>query len=122
QRLAEAQISRGDNLIDLSRVDAAEQAYRQALESLERLVSELGDPQYRESLARAANGLGLLLKESSRSQEAEKMLRRAIALREKLIEESPQTLESRRQLAQSLVNLGGLLFAQRRVDDAQRAF
>jgi serine/threonine protein kinase/tetratricopeptide (TPR) repeat protein len=121
-RVAEARISRGDNLVDLGKVDPAEHAYRNAIELLERQAAEVGGPEFRESLARAANSLGLLLQDSSRPGDAEQMLRRAITLREQLLKERPQALELRGQLAQSWVNLGGLQHTQRRDDDAQQAF
>lgn len=122
RRVADALISRGDNGIDLGRIDRAEQLYRQALDLLEPLAAEQKDAEYRVSLARVTNSLGLLLKESSRLRDAEKMIRRSITLREKLVEEQPQTLERRGQLAQSWVNLGALLYSQRQADDAAKAF
>ncbi len=120
--LADAKISRGDNLVDQGKVDPAEQAYRQAHDILDQLVSDHGEPNYRESLARATNSLGLLLKESSRPADAEKMLRQALGLLEKLVAEQPKSLPLRGQLAQSWLNLGGLQYGQRQADDAQKAF
>jgi tetratricopeptide (TPR) repeat protein len=108
-------------LNELARFDEAEQAFQQALTIIEPLAAANPRPEYRATLAQATSSLGDLFRELGRS-DAEAKLRLAIKLRKRLLEEQPEALEIREQLAQSLVNLGALCYGNRRADDAGAAF
>ena len=126
--LAEVHNGRGAILKDLSRLDPAEQEFRQALALLDQLLSETqAASEFIEVQARVQSNLGTLLKEAGRLPEAETLLRQAVASREKLLEQQPASQTSaslalRGKLATSWLNLGTLLSARRQALEAERAF
>ena len=60
-------------------------------------------------MARARTGLGILLKKSNRSVEAEALLRSAMADRKALVSENPDNADDGRALAFTRYQLGTLL-------------
>lgn len=120
--LAGTMISRGVSLSELAKFEEAEKAYRDAHAILEPLAAANPGPDYRAALAQASSNLGDHLRELGQSADAELMLRRAITIRERLLQDQPDAWQVRDVLAQTWVNLGGLFHADRRVDDARLAF
>jgi eukaryotic-like serine/threonine-protein kinase len=102
-------VEMGRALIRLARVQdllgdstAAERTYRRAVATLVPLAAR-GD------LARARDGLGMLLKRANRFREAESELRAALTLGEALARESPADPEARRALAAGRYHLATVL-------------
>jgi serine/threonine-protein kinase len=90
--------------------DAAEQNYRGAIAELEPLAGVFSAlAAARIDLARARDGLGMLLKRATRFHEAEAELRAALRVREGLARESPGDQDLRRGLAEGRYHLGALL-------------
>ena len=74
----------------------AESAYRAALAIFERLAAERRDlPLSRGYLARTQNGLGNLLSETGRIQEAETVLRAAVRVQTQLAADFPAQADFR---------------------------
>jgi eukaryotic-like serine/threonine-protein kinase len=122
-RLAESLNSRGAVLKDLTQFDAAEKELLQALKLIEQLQAEdKGAVEALESQARVNGNLGLFLRDTGRASDAERVLRDAIAAREKLLGQRPDSLALRGQLAISWNNLGTVLRALRQPEESERAF
>ena len=92
----------------------ADQSYRKAIKGLETGVT---DP--RADLARAWDGLGVVLKKVNRFRDAEGALREGLRLRAELAAERPKDSETRGALAESGYHLATLLarISGRRTDD-----
>ena len=87
----------------------AESSYRQAIDELERLASaEPASADFRRDLARALHGLGVVLKDVNRLQQAEDPLRRAVRLREEIAQGPNPTVDDHQALADSRYQLGTL--------------
>ena len=100
----------GDIREMLGLYNQAEADYRKAIGLLEGLATgPRADPEARRALARARAGLGVLLKKSNRSVEAEALLRSAMADRKALVAENPENADDGRALASARYQLGTLL-------------
>jgi serine/threonine protein kinase/tetratricopeptide (TPR) repeat protein len=100
----------GDILALLGDGTKAESSYRQAIAELTDLSKqEPANADYRRDLARADQGLGVLLKDANRYQQAEAALREAIRLREELSQDPNSSAEDQEALADSRYQLGALL-------------
>jgi len=104
-RLAAIQGLKGDAV-------AAEGAYRQAIvifDSLAGAGAAFKPAALLPELARAHDGLGLLLKKSNRFQESERSFRLALELRTRLAADHPQRHDDQQDLAESRYHLATLL-------------
>jgi serine/threonine protein kinase/uncharacterized protein HemY len=85
----------------------AEPAYTEAIRLLTRLAGDFrSHAEYRAALAHCHHNLGGLLLEVKRHEEAESAFRRAVALREQLVEEAPGSWQCRYDLAASVTTMG----------------
>src|SRR5262245_4934076 len=108
-------------LADLERNDEAETAARKALAVYEKLKTGSPDSMLPvNGIAAAQNRLGLTLNRLGRGEEAEKAYRVAMAAAEKLLASSPDVAEYNDRLRDPLLNLGHLLAAYERHDEADR--
>ena len=97
----------------------AEAAYQEALRAQADLVARVADsPEARKNRGRYLNQWGILL-EKFRPADAEKVFREALAIQEKLADESPSVAGYRWALAHTSSNLGSVL-STRRDDPAAR--
>jgi len=102
-RLGDIQALMGD-------VPRAESSYRQAILGLDDLMKrEPASADFRRDLARADQGLGVLLKDANRYQQSERALRQAIRLREEMVQSPDPGAEDQQALADSRYQLGALL-------------
>jgi serine/threonine-protein kinase len=102
-RLGDIQALLGEN-------PAAESSYREAIAGLNVLVEgEPSDLEFRRDLARAHHGLGVLLKDANRFQQAEQLLRQAIASRDQVAQGPGANGDDLQALADSRYQLGALL-------------
>jgi len=102
-RLGDIQALMGD-------VPKAESSYKQSIAGLADLIKQ--DPanaDFRRDLARADQGLGVLLKDANRYQQSEEALRQAIRLREEITQGPDPSPEDRAALAEARYQLGALL-------------
>jgi eukaryotic-like serine/threonine-protein kinase len=89
---------------------AAERAYRQSIRLFHTMsAAAAGSPQALAELARAHDGLGVLLKKSNRFLESEGSLRLALAIRARLAGLTPAVPLDHEALAESRYHLGTLL-------------
>ena len=100
RRVGDIQGKLGDDL-------AAESAYQRAVDVLKPLAD--ASPAARRELARAFTGLGVLWKKSNRFAEAKALLNDAVALRRRLVDESPGDAEEQKELADARYQRGALL-------------
>jgi tetratricopeptide (TPR) repeat protein/tRNA A-37 threonylcarbamoyl transferase component Bud32 len=109
---------------DLGDFQAAELAARQALELYQKLVA--GSPRSPElramGIGGSANSLGSALITQGRFEEAERILRQAVRVREEAAKDFPELLQLRHGLAQTNANLGWLLCCQGRFCDAEQTY
>ena len=118
--LALAEDALGQLLMELGETRLAEEGFRRALQSLERLVAEFPTvPRFREALAKASNSLGMIEQADGRSADSEAHYRRELAEAERLTQDFPDRPEFRRELARGCTNLGGLLAEQSRAGEAE---
>jgi tetratricopeptide (TPR) repeat protein len=103
-------------LTDSRRPQGAAEAYRKAIESLEKLAT---DP---DGLARNHHNLGQLLRNAGRSADAENSYRRAIAIWAKLANEHPQQRAYRQHLAYAHWDLAAVVTAQKRLPQAEEIY
>jgi serine/threonine-protein kinase len=87
---------------------AAERSYLEARELLEGGLAA-SVQQRQTELARVCNNLGVMLKRLGRYPEAQKSLKQALDLRQKVLEESPNDLEYRQALAKTWYDLATVL-------------
>src|SRR4029434_5590484 len=80
------------------------------------------DPLYRKHLGWSNYGLGIRLSRAGRLQEAEAALKQSAALYESALAHAPQTPDHARELTIVLCELGGLLQAVNRPDEAEETF
>ena len=107
---ARAQVRLGDIQALLGDVPKAEASYREGAAELEGLsTNEPATGDFRRDLARASQGLGVLLKDANRFQEGEARLRGAIRLREEITALPDSTADDQRALADARYQLGALL-------------
>lgn len=104
---------------------AADQAYRQAVEAQTKLVDELkSDPYSRRMLARYRNNVGILLKRSD-PEAAKDLFADSVAIQDELAAKSPTVAGLQWERARSRANLGttfaGLGQIQAGVDDLMKA-
>ncbi len=128
QELAASHNGLGNLLAERGRLEPAAKSYRAALALCERLVAEApAASEYRLELARSHRNLGVLLSiplptvPAPRGRQAEKELRQALALCERLAAEAPSAAEYRQELARCHTNLGLLFSRLRRPKDAEAA-
>ena len=100
RRVGDIQGMLGDDL-------AAESAYQRAVDVLKPRAD--ASPDARRELARAFTGLGVLWKKSNRFAEAKALLNDAVALRRRLVDESPGDVEAQKELADARYQRGALL-------------
>jgi eukaryotic-like serine/threonine-protein kinase len=122
----------GQLLKDAGRTPEAEQALRDALELRRKLVADSGQTEDRRELAAVGSNLGVLLLGFGRYTEAETLLRQSLQLREELAAPSQPSpaagggqgggAGARLDVARGQDNLGVLLAAVGRGEDAQHAF
>ncbi len=117
----------------LGRLDEAERAYRQAIAVLEAIPAGVLDGRnqpegtasadiVRETLCRSYSGLGSLLIDTNRSDEAGRILRRAAELTQALVDDTADTPQNRPLLASSYHRLGILLRQTGRPRQAETAY
>ncbi len=107
----------------LGQTVAAEQADRQALEILRRLVADQpAEPTYREALAEAHRVLGDVLRTEERRPECEREIKEAAALWDALAQEQPEIAEYQLKLANANGSLGLQYQIEGRVEEAKAAF
>jgi serine/threonine-protein kinase len=107
----------------LGNTTVAEQADRQALEVLSRLVADHpAEPVYRDMLAQVHQELGAVLRDQLRWPEFEREHRAATALWDGLAREQPEIAEYRSKLGDAHGRLGDHYRLQGRVDEAKAAF
>jgi tetratricopeptide (TPR) repeat protein len=120
--LAEVRNSQGGVLAEMGRAGRADQAFRQAHDLLDGPGSApAAAAEDRDALARTCSSWGELHRTLGRLEQAEALLRRAVALREGLLAERPGPA-IRGQLAHSWINLGAVLRARRQPDPAEDAY
>jgi tetratricopeptide (TPR) repeat protein len=105
---------------DSDGLEQKERAVRRALVILEDLVREHNERDHRILLAKTKGVLGGLLR-LDRPDEAEPILRDAIALQQELLDETPDDFQGQRQLAMSHNFLGAVLLSSR-PDEAEEYF
>jgi eukaryotic-like serine/threonine-protein kinase len=107
----------------LGKIEAAEQAYRQALAVLDGLVSsDLAEPVYRNALAEAHNELSYILHDEERWTEAERETKKAASLWDALAREQPEIAEYRLKLASAVHRLGRWFSNQKRLIEAETEY
>jgi tetratricopeptide (TPR) repeat protein len=115
----------------LGRHTEAERAYRQAITVLESISSPMGQAspdtahgptKVLESLSKCYGGLGELLGETNRTDEANDALRRAVSLTQTLIDATPDAPTNRLALAADTSRLGTLLRLIGRFPEAEAAY
>jgi serine/threonine protein kinase/Flp pilus assembly protein TadD len=100
-----------------------EAGWRRAVALLEQLAAEFPDvPEYRQTLARSQDLLGIELAELGKRAEAERALRRARDLLGRLAGDFPKGAVYRRDLAGSTNDLANVLRLQRKYADAEAAY
>lgn len=104
QSLARAHLSLALLWQRMSRTDQAEERFRLAIELVSRHSEAI--PALRTELGLAYNNLANLLSAIGNSPEAEALLMKAIAMREQLLQETPEHARLRHDLARSRSNLG----------------
>jgi serine/threonine protein kinase/uncharacterized protein HemY len=113
----------GKTLTRLGQPDQAEEAYRLAIAFAEGLVKDATRPkEMRDSRGNLADGysaLGHLLMQSKRPKEQEKVIRQGLTLWQELVDEFPEDLSIREQLATVQYNLAVLLLMQGKLDKAR---
>jgi len=119
----------GNLLTDRGRWQEAEAAYGEAGRLQERLAGSSDLPSYRQELATICHNRGLVLQALGRLDQAEPLLRRALALQERLIQELPgkdqpgeaaRAVALRQDLARSLGSLGQLHQERKQTSEAER--
>jgi tetratricopeptide (TPR) repeat protein len=99
----------GDIQQKLGDFSSAEPAYTEAIGLLARLADDFpACSEYRTALGHCHHNLGGLLRQVKRLDEAERAYRRAVVLREQLMEEEAASWQSRYDLAASVTALGRL--------------
>jgi eukaryotic-like serine/threonine-protein kinase len=94
----------------LGEYPTADASYREAIATLKALVeSEPANVDFRRDLARAYHGLGVLLKDANRFQNAEESLRKATAMREEIALGPGPSADDLQALADSRYQLGAVL-------------
>ena len=107
----------------LGQTAAAEQAERQALEVLSRLVADHpAEPASRDALAQAHRALGAVLRTEERRPESEREIQAAAALWGALAREHPEVAEYRSKLADAHGSLGDHYRRNGRVEAAKESF
>jgi eukaryotic-like serine/threonine-protein kinase len=108
----------------LGKRDEGEEAYRQAVALVEKLLGEFPDDAgFRKQLAGIHNDLGrLYLFNTERWPQAEAALQRAVALLEQLVSQHPTLVKNRLDLARSQDGLANLYRQMGRLDQAETAF
>jgi serine/threonine protein kinase/Flp pilus assembly protein TadD len=107
----------------LGQPEEAEEAFRQAVVLLGKLLDESpDDPSHHKNLAAAHNGLGMLYHSTTRWPQAETHLQRAVALLEKPEAEGLLPLKNRHSLAGIHNNLMILYRQMGQLDKAEAAF
>jgi serine/threonine protein kinase len=102
-RLADIQALLGD-------APRAESSFRQAIAGLSELIkADPANSDFRRDLARADQGLGVLLKDANRYGQAETALRDAMRLREEIAQGPDPSAEDQEALADARYQLGALL-------------
>jgi tetratricopeptide (TPR) repeat protein len=120
QQAARSHILVGDIQQRLGKPTEAEAAYRAGIDLLSRLLVQFpGKPSYRNDLAAGCTNLAVLLLASSRTEEGEALMHRAIALFESLAGEDTAGTQVLHQLAQCYANLGAMLSNTGRPHEAQ---
>jgi serine/threonine protein kinase len=119
--LAIALVNRGIFLDDKSHLDDARKAYQQAAAILEPLTAAYPRGEYLATSAQAANNLGTVDQKLGNAEDAEKNFRRGLDIRKKLLDANPNSDQCKRDLAQSLGNLGLLFRKLNRSDEAIQA-
>jgi serine/threonine protein kinase/tetratricopeptide (TPR) repeat protein len=121
RELAHSYSGYGILLVNAARWPEAEQAYRQAIAAQARVVAEAGgQPGDRHLLARyQSNITGALAPDGRNFPDAERNLRAAIAIGNKLVEEFPKESDYRAGLAGALGNLAFVLKQQRDYEQAR---
>jgi tetratricopeptide (TPR) repeat protein len=120
--LANTYLSRGNALVakDLKK---AEEAYRDALALLKKLVAEFPSrPEFRRDLAHTHHNLGSVHHISKRPKEAEAAMRVALAIRKQLAEDFSKRPEFRRDLASGHFNLGTVFYQAGKRKEAETAY
>jgi tetratricopeptide (TPR) repeat protein len=107
----------------LGEYDAAEKAYRQSMDLLQRLAVEAPDrADYRHQLAQTLHGFGTLLQDRRRYPEAEGLYRKALTLHQGLADESPGLAPYRHEVARHYHSLGTLFRDTNRRAEAEAAY
>jgi serine/threonine protein kinase/tetratricopeptide (TPR) repeat protein len=100
----------GDIQALMGEAPKAESSYRQAIAGLNELVKkDQANADFRRDLARAEQGLGVLLKDANRYEQSDAALREAIRLREEIARGPGTSADDRQALADSRYQLGALL-------------
>ena len=107
----------------LGQTGAAEQADRQALTVLCRLVADHpAEPTYRDAQADAHRELGDVLRTEERGPESEREIKAAVALWDALARAQPGIAKTRSKLADAHGRLGDQFQVEGRVEEAKTAF
>jgi tetratricopeptide (TPR) repeat protein len=124
RRDAARRLAQADVLKEAGLIDAAEDAYTQAIGTYATAASETGrDPEILSEAAYSYEALADLLAVSpGRVAEAEPYLRSAIEIRETLAGADPERTDAFERLAADLEHLGRLLSTLTRFDEAERAW
>jgi tetratricopeptide (TPR) repeat protein len=100
------------------RIEEVDKAYQEAVEAEQTLSAAHPDePDYRRKLAQYLNNRANLLK-TRKPHEAESIYREAVAILQKLAEQSPSISANQWRLARSLSNLGATFEAEKRPEEA----
>jgi len=113
----------GYQFMDTRYALAAEAAFTASLEIRERLYME--NPENIEvanGLASSLTNLGVVYRQSGRTQEEEESFNRAIEIRERLYMENPENIEVANELARSIYNLGMMYGQSGRTQEAGKSF
>jgi tetratricopeptide (TPR) repeat protein len=107
----------------LGRKEEAVTAFLQARDGYAELAAEFpAVPQYRISLARSHNFLGMMLADLGKPREAERQFRQALDLQEKLTAEFLAVPQHQQFLARIHNNLGGLMYRLGKQSEAEKHF